>query len=1648
MEQEPPVNQQQVQTFRDLIMGDGNIVTITQTQIIQISVESVQTRPLIISSPYIGLKPFEYGEQEFFFGREQLIAWLIGAIANKNLILLLGASGSGKSSVVGAGLIPQLRSSLGAKLRHFTLKPDKDPFDSLRSSLVSGGYSQESAEIARSGKSDTLTEVVKALKKSEEQWLIFVDQFEQLFTCPEEKCNSFIESLVSLANSKDDSVKIILTMRSDFLGNLSLYPQLWKIVREKTELVTEMQDDELRLAIEQPAAKNGVVFEKGLVEDIIKDVRGQAGSLPLLQYTLNLLWEQEDITGRTLHTSKYRQLGGVRGALQKRVSEIYTAFTEAEKVAVKQIFLKLVDIGQSVKDAVAVDTVVSRRAYLSEFIDDTVKGILKKLIDEHKLLISDDRERRQQPTVELAHESLINSWKELKEWIEDSKEALIIRNRLADDARRWKNQRQDNKSKAEDELWSGSRLERVLELRQEKLFEQKLFNGLSDDENKFIDASVELRDRVQAEKVRLQRRAISWLSGGLTIALIAAGLATWQWQRAERQRLKAEIEGLGVIALRQFESGGGEIEALLLAMQAGQQLKTVVRDSQALQDYPSTMPLYALQTILSNIREQNQFRSPFGQIGSVSFNHDGKLLATAQEGGFIGLWKVTGQPIARWNAHQGNVNDVVFSPDDQKIATAGNDGTARLWDLSGKKITEFKHSSFRSWEPSVGGISFSPDGKYLATASTNAQARLWTFSGKQVNVWGSESYLGSSVWSISFSPKGQLIATAENLIPKNSQNIGAIRFWDFSGKPISKFNIPTAMLIAQLSFSPDGKRIAAVGSDTKQAILWDLSGKPIARFDNPQHQVRRLSFNPDGQNLATAGEEGVVKLWDLSGQLITQFYGHQGPVYGVSFSPDGKRLATAGADSTVRLWNLWVPPRQQLTQLRGHQGRLISLRFSPDGQRIVTAGSKADDLTVRLWNLSGRQIGQFNGEQLKFTPAPPSLERQFTIVMPSLDGNKIFTIGFDHTARLWDLAGKPIAELKVDGSLEKKFSITEIISLSFSPDGQQVATVGLDMKAQLWNFSKKQVTQLKGQQEKVKVVSISPDGKRLATVGFDGTAQLWDISGQPLTRLKKITPFSEKFEEVSGIGIRFELNQETKNLLVTEVIENSPAQKAGVEKGDRILTIDGKSTKGMNHDESGNLIGGKVGTQVKLRISRQGRGDFETPPITRSKVKFPNKQSVEVWENVYFSPDGKYIATSGSVVTQGVLRHIVQLWNLSGKPIAQLSGHQGKVINVSFSHDGKRIGTVGLDNTIRLWDLSGKQMTELRGHQGAVLSISFSSDGQQVATAGEDRTVRLWSLSGEQIAKFHGHQSRITNVIFSPDGKHLATASEDGVVILHRVERLDELLAQGCNWLQDYFTSHPDEQKKLKVCQDKSVLIEAGRHLARSGDFEGAVIKFQKAEKLNSKLNLDPKTEAGRLAAVALVNEGANLAQLGDVEGAVTKFRKALKLDPKLDLNPETEAGRLAVPVQLIAKGEKLAKQGKVKEALAAYAEAQKLAPTLKISADSWNALCWFGSLHGYAKDVIFACEKEVTLEPGNGEFRDSRGLARALTGDSQGAIEDFQAYVDWISNNIQAMPNDKKAKLSEIKARRQRWIDALRAGKNPFTPEEKKRLLNESPSL
>ncbi len=246
--------------------------------------------------------------------------------------------------------------------------------------------------------------------------------------------------------------------------------------------------------------------------------------------------------------------------------------------------------------------------------------------------------------------------------------------------------------------------------------------------------------------------------------------------------------------------------------------------------------------------------------------------------------------------------------------------------------------------------------------------------------------------------------------------------------------------------------------------------------------------------------------------------------------------------------------------------------------------------------------------------------------------------------------------------------------------------------------------------------------------------------------------------------------------------------------------------------------------------------------------------------------------------------------------------------------------------------------------------------------------------------------------------------------------------------------THPDVLEELKACQTQSIFVKAapavvaqGEKLARQGNREDAVATFRKALKWNPKLNLDPEAKAKPLAdASDLVETGENLVQEGKIEDAVAQFQRALKLDPDLDFEINTK-----VNSALVRKGESLVKEGKIKEAISAYTQAQKFAPTVEISADSWRSLCQYGSPRGYAADVMFACEKAVALAPDDGGIRGRRGVARALTGNTKGAIEDFQAFIATIQ--------DQKRK-----AQRQRWVNALRAGKNPFTPEDIKSLLNQ----
>ena len=427
-----------------------------------------------------------------------------------------------------AGLIPLLQKERVNNFDSLIFTPRKNPFDSLYRKLPDS-CDPCKIEIARVCSDDTLSQVVNQLKPPKSFWLIFIDQFEELFTLSEsDKRGPFITSLIKLSQelTTDSLVKIVATMRSDFLDQLDPFPanQLVSLTQKHHPLITQMEPDELRMAIEQPAAHHGAVFEQGLVKIIIEEVQEQVGYLPLLQYTLDLLWEQESqrsefAKDRTLRRQTYGDLGGVHGALQQHVDQIYELLSEPEQIAAQRIFLKLVEIGG---DESAWKP-VRRRAARSEFIDETEKKVLTHLINKN-LLVSDapvagaEQHQLMLPgaTVEIAHEILLTSWKKLKTWIKVNRQEIALRNRLYDDVRVWL-----NKVRRDDDLWDGTRLEEVNKLRANPNF-IKVAGSFSQDAEDFIKASNGLGKRRVQEQIAAgddRRSALMELLESCTVRL-------------------------------------------------------------------------------------------------------------------------------------------------------------------------------------------------------------------------------------------------------------------------------------------------------------------------------------------------------------------------------------------------------------------------------------------------------------------------------------------------------------------------------------------------------------------------------------------------------------------------------------------------------------------------------------------------------------------------------------------------------------------------------------------------------------------------------------------------------------------------------------------------------------------------------------------------------------------------------------------------------------------------------------------------------------------------------------------------------------------------------------------------------------------------
>ena len=1297
----------------------------------------------VLPCPYRGLSAFREQDAPLFFGREAFAEKLVGAVREKRLIAVVGDSGSGKSSVVFAGLIPRLREeSVTLATRQIaTFRPQNSPFDNLAAALLPFCLAPVSADKIEAGSEGETgqklaqLELVKELRQSAialakivetivqqgegSPLLLVADQFEELYTlCAEADRQPFLDGLLN-AVDKAPGFTLVLTLRVDFLGRALSYDPFGKALQQyPPELLIAMNREELAATIVKPAQQLGVELEPGLTDLIINDAKAQPGRLPLLQFALTKLWQKRQ--GALLSREAYAEICGVELALARYAEKIYNQLNPEKRELARRIFIQLVRPGEGTED--------TRRLATRAEVGENNWDLVTQLADA-RLVVTGRNEKTGAETVEIVHEALIQNWRELKQWIDKDREFRSWQERLRISLDEWESKH----NKDPGALLRGAPLAVA------ERFWQERPDELSEPERIFIEKSLELRDEEIGKEKRRQRQRILGLTGFSAAALVLAGIATVGWYNSAIGQINTLTQ-----SARSLLASNLQFDALLEGLRAAKRAKQIPGvDSDTKIRLAGT-----LNQAMHNVKEYNSLEGHTDRVESIAFSPDGQIIATASDDNTAKLWSLKGELLATLSG----IAPIVFSPDGQSIATASWDNTVKLWSLEGKLLATLSgHAS------GVLSVAFSPDGGTVATASYDDTTKLWSLEGKLLaTLSGHKDRVIPIIYENALNARSALYR--KNLPPSNNQNAYSLRkngmtivafspngqrittfsreniaqLWSVEGELLSTLSLSGMIAVV---FSPDGQRIATTTWDNT-AELWSLEGELLlATLSGHTDIITSIAFSPNGQKIATASRDNTTKIWSLDGKMLVTLSGHGDSVLSIAFSPNGQKIATASNDNTVKIWSL---EGELLATLSGHTIWVESVAFSPDGQRIATVDW---DSIAKIWSLEGELLATFS--------------RNVTSAAFSPDGQRIATASWDNTAKLWSLEGELLATLS--GHTD------DVESVAFSPDGQKIATAGgRDNTAKLWSIDGELLVTLSGHTDNVERVALSPDRERIATASYDKTAKLWSLEGELLATLSGHSGWVT--------SVAFSPNGET----IATASDDKTAKLWNIE-GELLATLSGHSAwvTTVAFSPDGQRIATATWESAKI-WSREGellatlsghrRGGFEL---------------------VAFSPDSRMIATASYDNT-------AKIWSLEGELIATLSGHTESVKSMAFSPDGQKIATAGgWDNTAKIWSLEGELLATLSGHTNAVSSVVFRPDGETIATASYDRAIKLWSLEGKLLATLSGHTGGVLSVAFSPDGQKVATASQDDIAKLW-ILNLDELMVRGCDWVGDYLKHNPN----------------------------------------------------------------------------------------------------------------------------------------------------------------------------------------------------------------------------------------------------------------
>jgi WD40 repeat protein len=1050
--------------------------------------------------PYRGLLPYDQAHAAVFCGRERLTAELAGLLAGTGIVMVTGASGAGKTSLLRAGLVPALARGVQV--------PGSQGWPVVSLTVTARPLSDLAAGLARLDDRDPAALrqrladapgqahlLIRELTRSAARLVLIIDQFERVFAADgaQERAEraAFVDALSAAATRPagprgEPPARVVIAVRGDYWDRCAALPQLVGAMEHDQLVVGPMPDAGLRRAITGPAGASGLSVESGLIDAIVADTSAAGASLPMFSQTLALTWENRE-DGR-LTRAGYDRVGRMAGAIEAGAEAVYTRLTEAQRAIARDVFRQMTAVDR--------DGRLVRRPVSRDGRNGRADAVLGALARGRLVVLGDD-------TAEMAHDALLQAWPRLRGWLEEDQSSLILYGQLAEDTAQW---RQDGKDPSR--LYRGVQLAAAREAARVWAADPGRYPALPAAEAEFLRASGRAGTRR-----RLGRRS---LAGTLVLLLLAAlagaGLAVRSARDdASRQRTAATSARLA------WQS---------TALEATDPVTAALLAGAAWRIAPTAQARYSLlESLAQPVRGILSARS--GQVTAVASSPGGKALAAAYRDGTIRLWdtdshrlvstatwggaadalaftgsgknpealevagptavgawnladraKIARHPLAGLTAVTGG-RSAAFSRDGSKLATGGGDGNVRLWDVATEQEIGAPMSSGLA---PVEAVAFSPDGATVAAGSSDGTVQLWDAT-TQHEVGTTMTTGPAAIRALAFGPGGKVLAAGGE--------DGDVRLWDTATQSQPGATMATGAPVTALSFSRNGTTLAtAEGNGSTE--LWSTASQEqtgAALAAQGSARVSALDFGPGAGLLVTGDATGTITLWNPAG-----FHQSSAPVVtGTPASPAaagghapavlsarGEIIAVSGQRGTIRLRNARSGRTVGQPIITHHA--VTGLALGPDGKLVAAIGT---DGKARLWSVAtGHRVGA-----LMNAGAPVSAGRAAAAAAFSPDG-RILATAVDGSIRLWDTATRQQIGMPMTAGPGPAYAV------AFSPDDGTLASADGDGTARLWDVATQQEigTPMTAGPDPLYAVAFAPDGRTLATVGGDGASRTWDVA--------------------------------------------------------------------------------------------------------------------------------------------------------------------------------------------------------------------------------------------------------------------------------------------------------------------------------------------------------------------------------------------------------------------------------------------------------------------------------------------------------------------------------------------------------------------------